>query len=250
MALRIPTAADLLELWDAVRHLSMARRAAALFALAVPTLDAGAVADVPLGRRDATLLAWRAGLFGDQIEGLAHCPRCGETVEVGFSAKDLGIEADDETTGGGIIADACEVGEWQVGYRVPTCGDAIALADAPVADGHTLLARCVRMATRDGLPVGSDALPDAVLDALARGIAEADPHADVLLDVTCPACTHRWSPPLDVASYVWREVDAWARRLLQDVVVLARALGWAEADILAMTPQRRGDYLDLVAGCA
>ena len=51
--------------------------------------------------------------------------------------------------------------------------------------------------------------------------------------------------PLDVASFVWEELDGWARRLLQDVAVLARAFGWTEEDGVALSPTRREAYLEL-----
>ena len=45
---------------------------------------------------------------------------------------------------------------------------------------------------------------------------------------------------------LWSEIHAWARQLLRDVHALARAYGWREADILALSPTRRGIYLELL----
>ena len=42
------------------------------------------------------------------------------------------------------------------------------------------------------------------------------------------------------------EVQARARRLLREVDVLARAYGWTEADVLALSEQRRTAYLEIV----
>jgi hypothetical protein len=51
----------------------------------------------------------------------------------------------------------------------------------------------------------------------------------------------------DIAAYLWQEVDARARRALRDTHTLARAYGWREADILAMSDFRRQQYLEMVA---
>ena len=44
--------------------------------------------------------------------------------------------------------------------------------------------------------------------------------------LTCPQCSHHWHAPLDIVSFVWSEIHAWAVRLLHDVHALALAYGW------------------------
>jgi hypothetical protein len=84
------------------------------------------------------------------------------------------------------------------------------------------------------------------LNAIATAMSEADPQALIEIALECPACAHRWSNVFDIASYLWREVDTWAHRTLQDVHQLARAYGWREADVLALSPNRRRSYLEMV----
>ena len=43
----------------------------------------------------------------------------------------------------------------------------------------------------------------------------------------------------------WAEIDAWARRILREVNILARAYGWRESDILALGAVRRQIYLTM-----
>ena len=43
-------------------------------------------------------------------------------------------------------------------------------------------------------------------------MAEADPQADVQLELNCHACAHTWASPFDIVSFFWREIDAWAQR--------------------------------------
>ena len=137
-------------------------------------------------------------------------------------------------------------------WRLPTAGDLLAVA-AEDDDGlarDTLLASCVSSAMR-----GSDALD--VREVLARdpSVSErlsdaiAVEHADVptSIGIDCPACGRSADVPFVIESFLWREVDAWARRTLRDVHTLARAYGWSERDILALSPARRRLYLEMAA---
>jgi hypothetical protein len=89
-------------------------------------------------------------------------------------------------------------------------------------------------------------LPAAVVDAVAKEMAEADPQADVQVAVACPMCGHRGRATFDIVSFLWSEVDAWACRILREVHTLASAYGWCERDILALSPVRRQFYLAMV----
>ncbi len=57
-------------------------------------------------------------------------------------------------------------------------------------------------------------------------MSELDPQGDVQIALSCPQCSHRWHAPLDIVSFVWSEIHAWAVRLLRDVHALASAYGW------------------------
>ncbi|MER8088248.1 hypothetical protein ACIO6T_29055 [Streptomyces sp. NPDC087532] len=108
-----------------------------------------------------------------------------------------------------------------------------------------------------GVPVGSDnavrgtsltdLLPTSVQRRIADAMEAADPAADVTIGVTCPDCGAATRAELDIASYLWTELDAWAKELLLDVHLLATAYGWSEPEILALSPLRRRYYLELCA---
>ncbi|WP_255954114.1 hypothetical protein [Streptomyces odontomachi] len=170
---------------------------------------------------------------------------------------------------------------WEIAFRPPTAADLAAAAhagrraaggegffggggDAFGADGaggggataaeearFALLRRCVVTVRQDGVPrdVGTAvrALPDRVRQALSEAAATADPGADVTFGVNCPACGEATRAELDIATYLWTELDAWARDLLLDVHLLASAYGWTEPEILALSPLRRRYYLELCA---
>ena len=82
---------------------------------------------------------------------------------------------------------------------------------------------------------------------VAEQMAARDPLAEIELALACPACGHQWQLVFDIASFLWLKIEMQARRLLREVHALARAYGWREADILALSPGRRQAYLEMVS---
>jgi hypothetical protein len=233
------TAAGLLTLWE--RCLPQPPGARAVLLLAHVDADADP-ASLPVGRRDAALLALHTAAFGGRLAAVADCPDCGEWLDLQVDAAELARVS-------GTAADppvelTVRHGGYTLRLRLPTAGD---LAAGP-ADGAALLARCVLAADRDGVAVDPLELPAEVRRAAGERLAIADPGADLELALACPSCGHRWGEALDPVAFVWAEVDAWARRLAGEVHLLAAAYGWGEAEILALTPWRRRLYLEAVAG--
>jgi hypothetical protein len=85
-----------------------------------------------------------------------------------------------------------------------------------------------------------------VLERVSAVLSEHDAQADVTLAMRCVACGHAWQLLFDIGAFLWSEIDACATRLLGEVDALARAYGWREADILAMSGTRRAAYLGMV----
>ena len=129
-----------------------------------------------------------------------------------------------------------ELDGWVVVWRPLDSRDVAAAAEAgdAAAAEHVLLARCVESARGPNGAVDGPALPPVVREALVRAMAEADPLAEVLVDLACPACETTFVADLDLGAFVWAELSARARRLLREVDVLARAYGWTEAEVLAL----------------
>jgi len=74
-----------------------------------------------------------------------------------------------------------------------------------------------------------------------------DPAADINLSLSCEDCGHSWLANFNIGSFLWDEIDVRARALLAEVHGLARAYGWTEPEVLALSPQRRAAYLDMVS---
>lgn len=202
-----------------------------------------ALAELSVGRRDARLLRLRALTLGPVLENEVACPDCGERLEFSVPVDDLLAGAKEAPT------EPLRLHQdgYDVMFRLPDSRDLMEFERRPQPpDARVLLRRCLLHLCFEGEALGVDALPEAVATAVSAAMAEADPHADLRLALACPACDHAWQAPFDIVAYFWTELEGWAQRLLREVGRLARAYGWREADILAMTAWRRQQYLDLL----
>ncbi|WP_256641766.1 T4 family baseplate hub assembly chaperone [Streptomyces murinus] len=234
--------AALLATWEAGLAEASAGRALLLHGTARPDLDATALPVVPLGERECDLLALRRALFGERMQVRLDCRACGADMEFELDAGEFSRSLERPSQ---PVVQLAEDG-WDIAFRLPAPADLTAAARA--ADPRTtLLARCLVSAVHDGTPRTADALPAPVRRRIAEAVEAADPGADVTLDVGCPECGASTHAELDIASYLWTELDAWARDLLLDVHLLATAYGWSEPEILALSPLRRRYYLELCA---
>jgi hypothetical protein len=248
------SAAELLAAWDRGSTEEPPRRALTLLALACPESPPEALAELPVGRRDARLLALRERIFGRRLAAVADCPRCGERLELAFDVDEVRTPEGGES--GEPAAIELRTMGWELRFRLPNSLDLAALAAMPTVTPEpgiesarqALLARCLLSARKEsGEEAAAGDLPEEVAAAVAERMAEADPQAAVLLALSCPTCEWSWQAPLDIGDFLWSEVDALAYRLLDEVHLLARAYGWREADIVALSAARRRFYLERVA---
>ena len=241
--MRMLSGTELLNVWERARSFPPEARAVALLSAVLPDAPPETLADLPLGRRDALLLTLRARLLGERMEAVAACPACGERAEFTFSVADVRVPPPEPSPAPPTV----RAEGYEVAFRLPTSADLAALRHAPnVASARRLLlARCVLDVRRGADEAGPDELPETVVAAVAAEMTRLDPQADVRLATACPACAHTWEAPFDVVRFLWTEIDAWARRTLREVHLLATAYGWSEHEILSLTPWRRQVYLNM-----
>jgi hypothetical protein len=246
-------ASDLLLAWERGLDQSPTRQALALLAAYSPGIAPEKLAALPIGARDAHLLRLRESLFGRSIAAVSRCPQCGEKLDAAFKVDDVcdaGAKAIDRLSDDpspDMQTHHLDIDGYAIAYRLPTSADLIAVSRLPgdSAPQHALLQRCVISAHQRGILTSVDVLPHKVITALSDDMANADPQAQIELALSCPACGHAWHALFDIAAFLWSEVHAWADRILHEVHTLARAYGWREPDILAMSARRRQIYLDL-----
>jgi hypothetical protein len=254
--MRVLSTSELLDIWERGLVQQPAKWALTVLAVANPDTPLEVLERLSVGQRDAYLLALRERTFGPRLTSLAMCPACGEHLELDFDVGDVRVAptsgALPEPVGGGQEAAVLSLtlAGFDVRFRLPNSVDLAAVAGREDADDarHLLLERSLLTVHPIGEGHSAGPLPAEVADAVAERMAEADPQADVQLALACPACGHEWRTTFDIVSFFWTEIDAWAHRTLYDVHRLALAYGWAEADILDMSPWRRQVYLDMLNG--
>jgi hypothetical protein len=239
------TAAALLDVWERGLTRRPLECALDLMAAAHPETPPGEWAALPIGQRDAQLMALRESLFGSRLVCLAVCPQCGEKLEISLDLEQfitLSVEADPSNPNR-LSTDGCEIE-----FRLPNSRDMLSIADQPDPSRarRALFERCVQQASRGTQPIASADVPDTLVDAVASQMALLDPRADIQIALSCPACDQQWSAPFDIVSYLWSEINTWAIRILREVHQLASAYGWREADILSLSPLRRQFYLEQI----
>ena len=222
------TADLLLSTWASGCERHPIDRALLLYALAAPDTPTDDLADHPLGERNSALLRLRQRLFGDELAGYCDCPHCGERLEFTLHCSDLLAPAASARPMAEVAGRAC---------RPPSSRDLaeIARLDDPEQAAWQLLQRCC------GDRADADLLP-----AFEAALEEADPCADCSLKLGCEACAQNAVVPFDIAHFLWEELAAQARRLLDEVHLLARAYSWSEPEILALPAVRRQAYLQRV----
>jgi hypothetical protein len=219
----------LLRGWERIGPLARPWRELALLELLDPDTHPGVHARLPIGERDRHLLGVLVILAGRRVDCDVDCRACGERLSLELDPSALRADASAER--GRTIRHAGR----RIRVRPPDSHDIAACLGA--ADPEAAL-----------LDACTDAGPEppAVLrDQLIQAMAELDPGAELLLAVTCPACGTGSDVPIDPGALAIAEVERQATLLLREVDQLARSYGWREADILALSAERRRAYVAL-----
>lgn len=239
------SASDILRVWELGQGRHSVDRALLFLALAHPEKTQEELAGLRIGQRDACLLALYQHTFGATVNGFAMCPQCVERLECSVLVSDL---LGTPPTGQDEQEHTLKTHELEVRFRALNSWDIAAVANCEnIAAARRLLARrCVLHAVVGGKVTSPAELSDEILSSLAQCLADCDPQAELLFDMTCQACGHRWTALFDIESFLWAEICTWAKRLFHEVHILAQAYGWRESDILSMSTSRRQMYLEMV----
>lgn len=155
------------------------------------------------------------------------------TITVDCSREDCGEKLDLEVDLASFRSD------WRIGevpfeggrLRLPRPEDLVALGTAPPERlAHILF---------EGTPPDREGWEVDAEEALSA----ADPLGDVELRASCPACGADVSVPLELETFLLRELERETTRLMDEIHVLAFAYHWTEPDIMALPEARRRQYL-------
>ncbi|MEU5948413.1 hypothetical protein ABZ793_23025 [Micromonospora sp. NPDC047465] len=229
----------LLTAWEEAAAVPAAARAAVLVHRAGLAPDLDAALDLSIGQCAALALAAHAAAFGRDVDVVFPCTSCGARLEAELHLPDP-AETDPGALVGAVHPDRVD----DLTVHPLTIRDLLAAATG--VDGRALLfSRCVRRA--DGTSAVPTDLSPAQREAVDAAADRLAGFAALALRMTCPSCGDDVRVALDPDALLWDQVDAAAPALLDEVATLARAFGWDEATVLALSPARRGAYLERAA---
>jgi len=225
---------DFLSVWERGLWLHPLDRSLLALATALPETSYESLADWPLGCRNRALAELRCACFGPSLQAWMTCPQCGERLEFEMDAGSLAREPNEPGPREPIFANGRS-------FRLPTSRDLARVAresDSRLA-AIRLLEGC--------LLEGGVTRPwcDEDMEEVGEKMARADPLAETRLALQCAACGHEWDETLNIAAFVWTEIEARAKRLLFEIHTLASAYGWTEKEILSLGDRRRASYMEM-----
>ena len=245
--------ADLLNIWERGIGETPVERALVMLDVAFPQAPPGLLATLNVAQRDRYLLHLRALTFGPLFKGLIDCPLCGQRLELEFNTQDLPVSLsilpDPESMDVLRTETAFHMDQYEVHFRLPNSIDLALLSEA--IDRSTarqrLLEACIVSVQQEEKSISVSELPSRVLDQVVEQMDQADPITDLTLPTSCPNCGQISEILFDIATFFWGEIQSWSARLIREIHALATAYGWHETDILAMSPWRRKQYLELMS---
>ena len=198
--------------------------------------------ELTVGQRDRHLLKIRELCFGNQMDCIEACPHCSEKVE--FSLQTQAMYQEELLLPSELDV---ELNGFQVTYRLPVLGD-LERAGRAADPKSALLDQCLIQVRKGDVEIDTKELPEDVLHALIGHIEEADPQARIELNLLCATCGSKWVSTFDIVSFLWKELGAWAHRILHEVHLIAQAYGWSESETLSLSPYRRQLYIKKILG--
>jgi len=240
------TATEVLQVWEESSGQPLIDKSIRLLAKACSVSNPDQLFHLSIGDRDARLLRIREWMFGYTLRNKVNCPKCAETIEWETNTRDLHLKSYSQDLS--VKKFYLESNDYSVQFRLPDSLDLFEITKEPKSEdsGKKMISNCILTITKNDIKCVPDDLPLSVWEALSDRMSEEDPQADIRMNLTCPACRHDWEANFDIAGYLWTEINNWARRILAEVSLLAKAFSWSEQDLLNMSPYRRQLYIELL----
>jgi hypothetical protein len=238
---------SLLSIWETAGEMQPTLRSLHLLSRLYPNAD---FQSSTVGECNRQLMLLRKELFGDPFDAITLCPHCGEKTEVEFTVTGFLMATSTNTEGAQTRSiQQSNFGDYQLKWNLPTAADVASLAEFTDLDSarQSLLQRCLVEVNDDRHQFDDKDWPAELVAFLSSEMDRLDPFADPNLDLGCPNCNFQWQATFDIGQYLWIEIDTYVRQLLREIHLLARAYGWSESSILALSPFRRSYYLELIS---
>lgn len=201
------------------------------------------VADLCVGDRQFLMGRLAVGLGEGEVWLTAQCGRCGERFDFSVSYGELPVKE----AGEGYPFARVETSLGPCRFRVPTGADQEFLAGLS-EDGEAircLVERCL-LARPPACGSSGDVVGAFTPDDLARieaALEAVSPEVAVSVQAACPCCGTTQEIDVDPYRVLCRYSGL---ELFQEIHILAATYHWSEAEILALSQERRRRYLDLI----
>ncbi|SDF21574.1 hypothetical protein SAMN05444167_1737 [Terriglobus roseus] len=223
----------LLQAWEDAAASDPVRRPLRILMHGMLETNACDLEDVSLLQRNRFLLELYAASFGTQLHGFALCQHCGSAMEFDSDVAGLlsSLPESDESTGSPML-------------RITSRMLLHALSkDDALSRERALLSLC-----SGSDPDDTSTLEESSLEMLRSEVSERNADAEMSCILQCVECDETNRADFDPAHFVWLALRHRASALMADIHDIARAYGWAEGSILAMSSIRREAYLARIAG--
>ncbi len=235
---------DVIHIWERGQYQHVMERALSMLAGANSEKTINDFAVLSIGERDSSLLTLREQTFGSRLNCFAECPRCNARMEYSMDVADIRVAGKSSE-----MMHELSIEGFNMHFRLPDSYDLAAAVNCidPAESGNILLQRCILNVNKSDGSISFEDIPDDIKMKLVQHMADRDPQAEILLNLTCRSCSHSWQIMFDIVSFFWDEICAYAKRHLLEVHIIAQAYGWKEADILSMSPARRQFYMEMIS---
>lgn len=236
------SARQMLAIWERGLDQIPLERAITLLEAACPEHDRDALAGMSIGRRDAFLIQLREWTFGRHISGCMTCQACGQPLEAGFATDSLR----QDLTGAEPAQIPLLIDGYELLFRPVNSTDMAACLSADPSElVRRLFSRCLVSASAGGQGISGEQVPGEIAEQAIERVTQVDSQANLEIAAICGNCGASVHECFDIVSFFWSEIDAWARRTLREVHLLASAYGWNESDVLSLSSLRRQFYLEM-----
>ena len=204
--------------------------------------------ELTLGDFSAVLLQVRRMMFGDSMDCVMTCPACNAELSVNLKAGQLA------ENGKGTASEQVNVDGYLLNLRPVTMGDLERLQEQKRrhdAEGVTSVGRSLEEGfVRSCVTLSEPNLPDTIgkdlLSRIGTKLGEIDPRGDIVLDLTCPTCGHRFQAPFYPEDFFLRELDARVAQCEREVHWIAFNYHWTEDAIMSLPVNKRKRYVELI----
>jgi hypothetical protein len=232
----------ILTAWERSRALPEQEAVLAVLALALTEKPAEELATLPLGERNALLLELRAMTLGRRMEGFAICPECGAQLEFSLDALELAK---------GLQAQPVNALAEFSGYKMRPANTLDLLASSEAENEEQARSILLTRTLESKPPEFNDAWLESPAETAAAELLERfeelNAAAEIRLQLQCAVCRNSPLIDMDIAKFLLREIAGAARRLMTEIHELAKAYGWSERSIAAMSGARRAAYLEMIS---